>query len=256
MRRTVPLLLCLLALAGCAGGGDGDAAQTTPTTTAAGTTTGGGGPAVDPGQADPVLGEALLRFVRAAAQGDAGAMWSLLSIPTRASIGPTLADFSGGTAAEFQEGLGTLAGSARVVLSRRIDDQYGVAAIAGDRAVEGKQEYFAYGTALLNESGVWKLELGGIVIAGLKPDPLAGTGDRPRLASNVGAAGELTHLLMWLDGRPLRVANEGSTPFTAKLSATPAEPLKPGRHTVVTFAATPETATAIAWTFSVEPRSA
>ena len=262
MRRLLLLLslLSVLALAaGCAGSDDDEAAgetvATTPapatTTTGAGTTTATG--SLSGGTPNPVMGETLLRFVKAAGRGDAGAMWTELDIATRASIGPTLNDFSEGHANAFAQGLGTLADSARVVLSRQIGDTFGVAAVVGTRTVQGEQEEFAYGAALLQEDGRWKLELGGIVITGLAPEPLQHTSDRtPRIASNIGAAGDFSELHMWLDGKPLRVRNEGDTPFTAKLAAVPDAPLKPGRHVAITFAATDETATATAWPFTVE----
>jgi hypothetical protein len=258
MRRLLLSILCLLVLvAGCAGGDDDEAADTTSATTEPATTSAGGATTsegvLSQGTPNPVMGETLLRFVKAAGRGDAGGMWAELDIATRASIGPTLSDFSTGNANGFNQGLGTLADSARVVLSRQIGDTFGVAAIVGTRTVQGEKEEFAYGAALLNEDDRWKLELGGIVITGLVPEPLAKTSDRtPRIAGNVGAAGDFTELHMWLDGKPLRVRNEGQTPFTAKLSAQPPESLKPGHHVAITFAATDETATATAWPFTVE----
>ena len=255
MRRSLAFLLVgLLALAGCAGGDDDEAAgDTTPTTTTSttrATTTSAG--VLSKGEPNPVMGETLLRFVKAAGRNDAGAMWAELSIPTRASIGPTLSDFAGGNAGEFNQGLGTLAPSARVVLSRRLDDQFGVAAIVGKRTVNGKEEEFAYGVALVSEGQNWRLELGGIVITGLNPEPLERTGATPEIRSNVGAAGQLSHLDMWLDDKPLVVHKDSATPFTAKLSATSDRPLAAGRHVAVTFAATSDTATATAWPFTVE----
>jgi hypothetical protein len=248
--------LCLLVLAGCSG--DGDDGETAAVDTSPSTTTAPAGTTTEPGfqsesTANAVMGQTLLRFVRAAGRGDAGAMWAELSVPTRASIGPTLGDFQEGRSSEFRQGLGTLADSARVVLSRQVGGQFGVAAIVGTRTVGGEEEEFAYGVALLNEDGKWKLELGGLIITGLLPEPLSVAKPDATIASNVGAAADITELHMWLDGKPLEVRNEGETPFTAELSATPSPPMAAGRHVAVTFAATSETATAIAWPFSVEP---
>src|SRR5918999_612546 len=160
--RSIQILSCLLALlaAGCAGGGDeeGDA---------------GTGTSVDPaayGVAAPGPGNVLLEFVQAAGAGKADTMWRQLSGPTQASIGPTLDEFRKTTATELQEGLGTLAKTARVILSRELPGDWGVAAIAGEREIEGDTEYYAYGVALAQEGGQWKIELGGVVITGLKPD--------------------------------------------------------------------------------------
>jgi hypothetical protein len=253
MRRSFLLALCLVALAGCAG--DDDDGETAAIDTSPGTTATTSGTTTEPGfrTANAVMGQTLLRFVRAAGRGDAGAMWAELSMPTRASIGPTLNDFEAGRAAEFRQGLGTLAETARVVLSRQVGSQFGVAAILGTREAGGRKDEFAYGAALVNEDDRWKLELGGIIITGFVPEPLQVAKPDTSIASNVGAAGDLSELHMWLDGRPLRVRNEGETPFTAELAATPAAPLEPGTHVAVTFAATSETATAIAWPFTVEP---
>src|SRR5918999_5827871 len=163
--RSIRILCCLLALlaAGCAGGGDDEGDD------------GGGGTetSVDPttyGVAAPGPGNVLLEFVRAAGAGEADTMWGQLSGPTQASIGPTLDEFRATTASELQEGLGTLAKTARVILSRELPGDWGVAAIAGEREIEGDTEYYAYGVALAQEGGQWKIELGGVVITGLKPD--------------------------------------------------------------------------------------
>jgi hypothetical protein len=253
MRRLATLAVAVVLLATACGGGDGDDEQAQATT---GATTAEGAPPLDAGTAAAEPGKILLAFVRAAGKGDAEAMWNLLSEPTRASIGPTFADFRGGAAQEFEAGLGSLAPSAKVILSRSLRDDWSVAAVAGEREVEGEEEpeYYAYGAAMLPENGEPKLELGGVVITGYKPDPLAVLDDpKPKLAANVGAGGDLTDVRMWLDGKPFpteRGAND--TPFTATLRGQVASPLAPGRHEVVVFASTSDTATATAWTFEVE----
>jgi hypothetical protein len=247
----------LLLAAGCSSD-DGDDAPSAggPATTASSGTTSEEGFAVpvDGGTADPEPGRILLSFVRAAARGDAKAMWDLLSEPTRASIGPTFADFRTGAAVNLEMGLGTLAPNAEVILSRRLEEDWAVAAIAGDRTVEGEREHYAYGAALLPEDGSLKLELGGVVISGYKPEPLQEIDERrPELAANVGAGGDLSDVRMWLDGEPFearRGAND--TPFTATLRGRPEQPLTAGEHEVVVFAATSETATASAWSFTVK----
>ena len=239
------ILFCLLVLlaAGCAGGDEGGDGETVA------------GTGADPtlyGVAAPGPGNVLLEFVRAARAGEADAMWNLLTGPTQASIGPTLDEFRATTAIELQEGLGTLANSARVILSRELPDDWAVAAIAGERDVEGDTEYYAYGVAMAQEEGQWKIELGGVVITGLKPDPLAETDARPDVKASVGAGGDLGQVLMWLDGKPLPANRTGDSPFAASLSARPARALAPGRHEVVVFAASELTATAVAWTVSVQ----
>ena len=249
MRRPLLLILLLaLALAAGCSGGDGDD-EGTPATTAGATT----GPAVDPkqfGNEDPQFGQLLIQFTKEAEAGDVLGMWNMLSSATQASIGPTLNEFRNGAAREFEEGVGSLAPGAEVILSRQIDD-FGVGAIASEREVEGEQEYFGYAVAFLEEEGAWKIELGGIVITGLAPEPLATTGPRPQLAANVGAGANLNNVVMFLDGEPFPAEREGDSPFAAKLRGQPTEDLAAGHHTVVVFADSGLTASAIAWTFDV-----
>lgn len=242
-----PLVLALALGAGCSGGdddGDGAATATGSTTTAQ---------ALDRrqfGTEDPQFGQLLLRFTRAAAAGDALAMWNLLSPATQASIGPTLNDFRTSQAVEFEEGVGSLAPTAEVILSRRMGD-FGVAAMAAEREVEGEQEYFAYAVGFLREESGWRIELGGIIITGLRPEPLTQVAPRPQVAADVGAGENLGTAVMFLDGEPFVARRDEDTPFAAKLRGKPAEALAPGRHTVVVFADTGLTASAIAWTFTV-----
>jgi hypothetical protein len=255
-RRALALAAAALLLAACSGDDDAEeAAPPPPPATSAPAETGGADVAPDDGRADPAPGRVLVSFVRAAGRGDARAMWGLLSEPTRASIGPTFDDFRTDAAIEFQRGLGTLAPSAEVVLSRTLPD-WSVAAVAGERVAAGKREHFAYGAALIDEGGGLKLELGGVVVSGHRPEPLDEVDDAsPRVAANVGAGGDLTDVRMWLDAKPFP-ARRGAddTPFTATLRGEPARPLAAGRHIVVVFAATEETATATAWSFSVVRR--
>jgi hypothetical protein len=259
VRRAALLLLALAALlaAGCSGGDDEESAGTTAATAPEATTaeTAPQSPPVDGGTAADAPGKVLLRFVRAAGKGDSETMWNLLTAPTQAAIGPTLDDFRGEAAESFKAGLGSIAANAEVILSRRLADDWTVAAVAGDRTdEEGDVEEFAYGAALLPENGTLKLELGGVVITGFKPDPSSEIDDpQPELAANVGAGGDLTEVQMWLDGEPFPAERgKDDTPFTATLRGTPAAPLDKGRHHVVVFASTGETATATAWLFTVE----
>jgi hypothetical protein len=253
-RALAAALLAVLALlgAGCSGGdGDTGAGGTTATTQ---TTGGEAAAAADAGTADPEPGKILLSFVRAAGKGNAEGMWKLLSEPTQASIGPTLEDFRADAAINLQAGLGTIASTAKVILSRKLADDWAAAAVAGDRTVKGETEHFAYGAAFLSENGKLKLELGGVVIAGYKPDPTSEIDEKqPTVAASVGAGGDLTDVRMWLDGRAFSARHGANdTPFTATLSGKPAKPLAAGLHTVVVFAATSQTATATAWAFTVE----
>jgi hypothetical protein len=244
LRVFVALAAAVLA-AGCGGGGSAEDTAKADAPTAA-RPVAAGTPAREPGRV-------LLRFVRAARQNDADTMWRLLSGPTRASIGPTLARFRSTTAREFHEGLGTLDPGATVILSRRLGQRWAVAAVAGTRSVEGEREDFAYGAALTRERGVLRLELGGAVVSGQKPEPADRVSEaRPEVAANVSAGGIVTRVLTWLDGTPFS-ATRGvdDLPFTATLRGRPARPLARGRHHVVVFASTDRAAVASAWTFTV-----
>lgn len=238
-------------LAAACSGGDGEEAEgsTVPPVTQREPTLDGGTAAAQPGRV-------LLAFVRAAGRGDADAMWRLLSEPTRASIGPTLEDFRDGAAEELAAAIGPLAPTAKVILSRALGDEWAVAAVAGDVLEEGESEpeYNAYAAALLPAEGGLRLELGGVVISGYKPGHLDELDDaQPKLGANVGAGGDLTDVRMWLDRKPFPAERgENDTPFTATLHGQPAQPLGAGRHQVVVFAATNDTAAAAAWAFSID----
>jgi hypothetical protein len=178
-------------------------------------------------------------------------MWNLLTSATQASIGPTLNEFRSGAGREFEEGVGALAATADVVVSRRLGD-FGLAGIAGEREVDGKPGYYGYAVAFLQDEGEWRIDLGGIIITGLKPDPLSQAEPSPQLAADVGAGADLNKVVMFLDGEPFPAAQrQGDSPFAAKLRGRPEEPLADGRHTVVVFADSGLTASAIAWTFRV-----
>lgn len=237
MRRAAAALagLALLA-AGCGGGGAEEEA----------------GAAVAPvaGAPAPAVGRALVRFVEAAGGGDAQVMWALLSPETRASMGPTLPEFRRGVATDLEKGLGRLAGRAQVVLSRRVG-RWGVAAVTGERVVEGEREHYAYAAAFRLVEGAWRVELGGAVAALLEPGPLDETDAQPELGVKLDASGPLERALMWVDDRPQEVRRRAEGPFSARLSGRVDRPLAPGFHTAVALATTPDTAAAAAWPFEV-----
>ena len=246
MRRYLPLLLtlALVLAAGCSGGDGDEAATATPAVTGASARP----PVQLYGQDDPRFGRLLLRFARAAADGDAGTMWRMLTSTTQASIGPSLTEFRKRSTLEFQEGVGSIASTADVLLSRRLGD-FGVGAILGEREVDDGSRPFAYAVAFVRDGGGWRIELGGVVITGLRPEPLEEVDARPQLAADVGAGGGLDRVLMWLDGEPFAVAEDDATPFAAHLRGIPDEPLDAGRHEIVVFAEAGPTASALAWTF-------
>ena len=238
MTRVFAAVALALLLAGCAGG-DGDAAPPAQTSPAAAARS------VD----DARPGRTLLTFVRAAGDGDAEAMWGLLTRETRASMGPTLEQFRTGTAVELEEGVGSVADTAEVTLSRRVGE-WGVGAVSGERTVEGEREDFSYAAALAREEGRWKLELGALVIGSLRPEPLEETTSRAPFAATVNSAERVEAVAVWLDGREVPVPQPAATAFTVSVRGI-TEPLDPGRHELVVFAATADAAGAIAWPFTV-----
>jgi hypothetical protein len=203
------------------------------------------------GSAAPEPGQTVLRFVQAARRGDALGMWTLLSKATHASFGPSLRQFSRGTAPELAENFEDFR-QARVALSRVLGERWAVGAVVGRYETdEDEPEPAAYAAALRREDGRWRLELGGVVIARLEPDPLEEVGRRPELRAEAEAGREIDRMLVWLDGRPVAVRPERKLPFTAEIQGVPERPLEPGDHAMVVFAETRDTAGALAWPFEV-----
>ena len=227
--------------AGCAGGGNEDRAAEEPRPQAVGR---------EAGTPAPDVARTLVRFAAAARRHDAAAMWELLSDETRATFGSSLVSFRRGPGRELGDGVGALQPRARVILARRVG-RWGVAAIAGERVIEGERGRYAWGAAFVRERGGWKLELGGVAFEGLAPEPLEETEPRPELGVRADGAGEVVRALLWLDGKPVASRRVSELPFTARLSARPAAALAPGFHELVVFAATRDTAGALAWPFEV-----
>lgn len=189
----------------------------------------------------------------AATRSDARALWLLLSTETRASFGPTLPAFRR-SAARDVVGLLRRFEPRRVVVSRVLGNgRWGVAALAGERTVDGEGDPFAYAAALVPERGAWKVDLGGAVLDALEPEPYEPAERRPLVRARANVSERVHTLLLWLDGRLLRGGKLERTPFTLALSARPSSPLGAGRHDAVAFVATDGAAAAVAWPFTVEP---
>ena len=238
MRRAAALAAAALACSACgSGGGDEPRLRFSA----------GGGPGAD--AAAP--GQVVLRFVQAAAAGDARTVWGLLSAPTRASYGPTFDRFARGSAPRFTDDFERV-GTLRVVLSRALGADWAVGAVVGRYTPEdGEPEPAAYAAALRREDGRWRIELGGLVIERLDPGPNDETGPRPVVAAEAQAAGDVDRIELWLDGRHLTAPEQQADPFTARVHGVPDRALAPGLHVAVVFAATPDTAGAVAWPFEV-----
>lgn len=258
-RRSLVLLLLsalLVVLAGCGGNDNDGDADAGPTTSRIPTQTGADvAPAELQTTPFPTAGETLVQFVRAASRLDVLRMWGMMTEESRVGLGPTVGDFESSSAQELSKGLGALAKGKgfKVVFSEKIGDKYAVSAVASEADVEGVgRQYYAYGAALKPEGGRWKISLGSIGLFDLKPAPVSKQKPTPTLGVSVQSLGAITHAGLWLNGTPLKetgtVDQEGNVSLTAK----PAQPLRPGRHVVIGFAAAADTASALAWTFSVE----
>ncbi len=235
------LVVLLLATGACGSGGPDEA------TTEQGSTT----TATKPIDDQEVAGTLDL-FVQAAGRGDAEAMWGLLSQQSRSRLGPTLSEFEKDYAEGFQSGLGSFAQTSYdIVLSQVTPSGWGVAAIAGTRTREGKNEYAAYAAPLARENGGWRLDLGESIRLKLNSPGRKTSEAQPRILLRARAKLPITEAGVWLDGKPVpgNVNGSGRDVFVA---AKPARPLRSGRHVVVVFASTGETATAGAAPFRVE----
>lgn len=230
--RTLLLVLLLAvlatAVAGCGGGAGGEGGVTTPASS------------TPLPYDEPAVGEVLAQFIEAAGAGDAEGMWSLLSLPSRERLGPDVEDFATGYETAFQEGVGTFAGTPyEVVLTVETKTGWGVAAVAGDRVRDSKQEYATYAAALRREGDVWKLELDApVVLRQVEPDWSSTSEALPRIVLQIEAETAIEEAGLWLDGKPLPASAGGSDGRQITLEAVPRSELAPGRHTVVVFGRT------------------
>jgi hypothetical protein len=241
LTRLAVLALALLVLVACSGGSSSDPA-----------TTGGSTGEVSLPDEDPAVGEALRQFVGAAANGDIDAMWELLSAPSRAYFGGTPAEFAHEVGADLQRGLGSFAGRGfDTVLSVRTDSGFGVAAIAGPRVRDGREEYAAYGAALREENGAWRLELGAPVELATNAPPRSTTERSPAIQFEVAADAAVDEAGVWLDGAALPSTAQGRANAVTVVTR-PEAALAPGWHVLVVFGRAGDSATAGATPFLVE----
>lgn len=231
----------MLALAGCGGGGRDEAAEAADPPT-------GGAVATMP---DPEPGRVLARFVAAGRRGDADALWSSLSRPTRGGFSGSLARFRRGGGRTLIRTLRPVRPPLRVVLSQRIGRRWAVAVVAGERAEDDRIADFAFAGAFRREAGRWRIDLGGVVVGGVRPEPQDEVGRDVLLRADTAAGGRVATFLLWLDGQPIPAGAESETPFAARVRAQ-VQTLRPGLHVGAAFAATADSAGAVAWPFRVE----
>ena len=204
-----------------------------------------------PGTPATAPAQVVRRFVEAASRGDDAEMWALLSRPTRASIGPTFGAFAYGTAPNITKSLVDFRPSG-VLVSRQLDDRWAIGALRGRYEPEdGEPIPGAYAAALRRERGTWRLELDGLVIARLRPQPLEQASDRPELRAEAEGGASVDRMLLWVDGRAASPRAYDTSPFSRQVDGRLRDPLPAGDHAAVVFAATRNTADALAWTFEV-----
>jgi hypothetical protein len=232
LRRIALVAVAVLLLAGC--GSESPEAEPPATTQ---TTEEGGESDVTAATAgltidDPGPGEALQTFVEAAAAGNSEAIWLLLTPESQERLGPTLAEFAERFGNDFQEGVGTFSGSPYgVAISRRDEEGWGVAAIAGNRVREGEEEFATYGAAVRLDGDRWLLELGAPIELTRLVDAPPGVIQVEMSADDaIEAAG------LWLDGEPLLAHVEGRRGDFVVEAELP--PDASGTSVVVTFART------------------
>jgi hypothetical protein len=195
-----------------------------------------GGSAADERQDDP--GRATLgAFLHAAAEGDTTLMRGLLSLPSSSRI-------SAAALSKLATKLRPLARRYSFLVSERITDDFGLAAVRGPVG--------AYAAALRKEGEKWRLELSGpIRIMPLGPDPGAREPLVQQIAAEVKGGSGNGDALLYLDGLviPETRVYSGASGFTvfANLPA----PVLAGRRSIVAFAHRGGSAAALAWTFSV-----
>lgn len=236
--RPVPLLLAVavLAAAGC-GGSASTQRQSTAT-----------GPAA---RNDPAA--TLERFAEAARERNVGALWQLLSLRTRARLGPTLTDFhrrAGGV--ERLAGGFTIKDGYATILSEPLGGGSAVAAV-GRSARRGSSGPDAFATALRFERGAWRVELGGpLRLRPLLPEP--GKTIRtsfPQVALEIRSRTPIAEGGLWLDGVAFSAESGGVNNRWVTIWGRTGVPPEPGEHFVVGFARAGHAGAAVAWSFTV-----
>ena len=151
---------------------------------------------------------------------------------------------------DLQHGLGSFGGTPYdVVLSVKTDSGWGVAAVAGDRVRDGNSEFAAYGAALREEDGGWRVELG---------DPIDILNNEPgetTTSDNPGCSSRSARRRRWTrsgSGRRRRAAREcGRDGRCRRRGRDAGAQLSPGWHVLVVFGRAGDLATAGATPFEV-----
>ena len=252
MRVATAGLLFVLVVAGCVGSAGSDTATvpTGPETNVLTVPT-GTEPTVP---VEPAAGAALKLFVEAAGSGDVLQMWALLSGPTQRRFGGDSGTFRDRFAREFEQGVGSFAGTDyQVILAEKPAPRWAVAAIVGTRTEAGVEQTAAYAVALRLEEGYWRLEVGGPVkLTPVVPSTGVKAGTSPQLGMKVEARAPISDAAVWIDGSPLPALAAGPDASTLLVAGPPDSPLAAGTHVGIGFARAGDQASALAWPLRAE----
>lgn len=241
MRRlALPAALVALALTGCGGG------STATTASTGGTTAAAPQPKL---HAEPVAGRALHDFVEAAARNDLAGMYGLMTRRAQVLYGPTEAAFAKGVGKQLATILGAFRrhGVYQVAFAARVSPDWTLVAISGYVMSKQKRSYGAYAVPARKEDGHWKLEFGGTVTFNpLTPDEQLKTDSTPQVATEVTTSEPILEQGIWIDRTTIAT---DLSPDGLLLSGEATTPIAPGRHVVITFAATESSAGANAFSF-------
>jgi hypothetical protein len=203
------------------------------------------------GSLEPQAVAALRLFVEGAGAGNAMVMWDLLSEEAQERLGPTFEMFREETAQQLEDGVGAFAGSNYgVILGVGTPTGWAVAAVAGVREVEGRDQFGAFAVALRPVGDSFRIELESpVMIAPIVPPTGVMEAENARVAAAIDAPSPVEEAALWLDGVPIESQAAGPAPERIIVAARPPEPLRVGPHVGVAYARAGDEAGAVAWTF-------
>lgn len=251
MRLVLPLAIACLLVTGCGGNKQPEQAASTDLVVDSNQP---GGPDYVKSVDDPAPGKAILAFVDAAHRNDPKAMWDTLTTASQQRVGGTYAVFKAKVATDFIDSVGAfVAGRYKVVTSARIDDDFAVASVAGDRKPPegGRIEYETFGAALYKQQGEWRLEIFGpgslTLLVPEERTPQA----HVSAAVDADVGQPVLRVGMWFDGKQYASPTEGPSPTEMTIFSEPGGKFANGNHTVMALVDLGGTALATSWTFIV-----
>lgn len=194
----------------------------------------------------------LRSFFDAARAGDAEGMWRTFSTRTRRRLGPTLDAFRVGAAPVLERTLSSFADDYELLLSEPVSTEFAVAALSGQRTVQGVLRNGAFAAALRFERGRWRVLVGGPVkITPTRPIPGERVLTRTKLGADFAAHVAVRQAGLWFDGLLFGPSSARTDPRHLGMVGEAPQPLAEGVHRVVAFASAGHEAAARAWAFTV-----